>query len=570
MKSLILMSAVLVSTTALQADHGSARLSTIQTREIFVDSNNIPELMVDGGLREGEVALTFDDGPHPPITRKILKVLKKYGVKAVFFQVGRNAENAQEITQEILAEGHSLGSHSWDHTELSKLPLNEAIANIRRGHAAVEQAAAPGFHTPFFRFPYGNSTPELVQSIQNLGYVPIHFNIVSGDHEIFDPNKLLANSLAALDSEKKGVFLFHDIQPQTAEMLDSFLSELFKRSYKTVVFRPHTLKSLAEKRGIRIGSSLFWPKDHSDSRSKNVALREFNVFTMPAYFRLNQPQQNKFDFSGSDQTVDFAPPGTVVRGHTLIWCELIPDWLKNGNFTGAQLREILVNHVMTVIGHYRKKYPGRVIAWDVVNEVFSWKGDKCIWNRIGLEAGLGELEYVKIALRAARQADPKAKLYVNDFLIEGMNEKSNSMYHLVLSLLKEGVPVDGVGFQSHYVVQSSELFGPLPPVEEIIQNLNRFAALGLETSITEADFSIKDSEVSESTLGAQAEEYRKLVGACLRSKGCKAFVTWGVGDRDSWIPQASPGWGTPLLFDSNYGPKPAYNAIKEELAKFYR
>jgi endo-1,4-beta-xylanase len=542
----------------------SQQAKVLESREVYVGPDQ--SLPIDGGLQTGEVALTFDDGPDPVTTRQILKTLKKYGVRAVFFQVGRNAQNAPEVTREIIADGHSVGSHSWDHPDLAKLPLPDALKNIRLGHAAVEKAAGLSFHLPFFRFPHFSSTPELKAALQGVGLVSFHANIVTEDWMTPDPQELLAKSFAAVDAEKKGIVIFHDIQPVTAEILDEFLSGLVSRGYRTVVFRPReTLASLATGRGIRIGSSIFTPNDNPDPRGRATALREFNMFTMPAYFRIIQTERDRFDFGIPDQTIDFAPPGTVIRGHTLAWCELAPDWLKNGTFSGVQLKEILINHVTTVVQHYRTKYPGRVVAWDVVNEPFSWKGDKCLWNRIGLEEGKDELEYIRITLRTAHAADPDAKLFINDFLIEGMNAKSDSMYQLVTKLKSEGVPIHGVGMQSHFVIQSKDLFGELPPEAEVVQNMNRLAALGLETAITEADFSIKDSEVSKSTLVAQAAAYGALMRACLQSTGCKSFVTWGVGDKESWIPQFAPGWGTPLLFDSSYNAKPAYDAVAAAL-----
>jgi endo-1,4-beta-xylanase len=548
-------------------DGGDApRLESI---EVIVDPGETPFLL-DGGLDEGEVALTFDDGPAgPETTRAILRTLEKYGVKAVFFQVGIHAESHPEITQEILRQGHSLGSHSWDHADLTGLPLDEAIDNIERGHLAVAQAADTGTSMPFFRFPFLAASEELRQAVRELGLASFHANIISEDHTTPDPDELLVKALAAVDAEKRGIILFHDIQPQTADMLDAFLHELQVRGYRTVVFRPRpTLASLAVRHGIRVGASFFWPDEFPDPRYRETALREFNIFTIPAYLHEIQRQRNQFDFSLPDQTADIAPPGSRIRVHNLIWCDSLPDWLEQGGFTGAELEAILIDHVTTVVQHYQAKYPGKVVAWDVVNEPLSWKGDTCPWNRIGLEAGLDQYEYIRIALETARAMAPEAKLYINDFGIEGMSDKSDAMFELVSRLQREGIPIDGVGLEAHFVVASDDLFGRMPPVEDIIDNMNRLAALGLETMITEADFSIRSSQVSPATLAQQAEDYRSLMHACLSAKGCKAFVTWGVGDKDSWINDFAPGWGAPLLFDSEYNPKAAYEALEQKLSSF--
>ena len=413
-----------------------------------------------------------------------------------------------------------------------------------------------------------------MKGIQDLGLTPFFANIITEDWLTQDPNELLTKSLVALDAQKKGIILFHDILPQTAEILEAFLSELFARGYETVVFRPKlTLASTAANHGIRMGTFFFGT--NADAKFK-TAVREFNLYTVPAFFKLVLPNnENDFDFSIPDQTADAAPIGTKLRIHNSIWCSHLPDWLKNGRFTGEQLKAILERFINVTYRHYEEKYPGRIIELDVVNEPFSWHGDKCPWNRIGLEAGLDELEYVRISLRTARAVAPNAKLYINDFGGEGMGEKSDLMFQLVKDLIREGVPINGVGLQSHFMVETGGSFPQMPPVDEIAENMDRLHSLGLETMITEADFSlctdkkICGSEVSEFALQRQACAYRNLVRACIRSKGCKAVTTWGVGDKDSWIPKdAGPsfiGWGAPLLFDWNWDPKPAFHALIREL-----
>lgn len=532
------------------------------SREVTIDPG--AQLPVDGNLKDGEIALTFDDGPDPVITTKILNILKKYEVKAVFFQIGIFAQNHPEMAKEILAQGHSLGSHSWDHSDLAALPLNEAIANLVRGHEAVEKASGPHFHTPFFRFPKFSDSNELKKAVSNIGFTAFYANIITEDWMTPDPKVLLQKSLDALEANKKGIVLFHDIQPQTAEMLEAFLKEIFARGYKTVVFRSkETLASLGNKKKIWMGT---FAMTNNGDPGFNAALHEFNLFTLPVFFRLVHPKINEFDFSIPDKIAEAAPPGTKFRIHNLIWCDNNPDWLKDGNFTGAQLKEILVKHIQSVVRHYQTKYPNKILSWDVVNEPFSWQGNSCPWNKIGLDAGLDQNEYIRLALRTVRSEAPKAKLFLNDFGGEGLSPRSDSMFNLVSEFKRQGIPIDGVGLESHFMVQAGGAFPRLPPKEEIIQNLNRLASLGVSTMITEADFSIRNSDLTKTSLMRQADDYRTLLHACLAVKSCRAFITWGVGDKDSWIPQFFPGWGAPLLFDEHYNPKQAYEALKSELS----
>jgi peptidoglycan-N-acetylglucosamine deacetylase len=209
------------------------------TQEILIDPSQ-PPLPSDGNLKDGQFALTFDDGPDPLNTMRILKTLKKYDIKATFFEVGTFAALYPEVTKEILKQGHSLGSHSWDHSDLATLSLKEGTENILQGHTAVERAAGNGFHTPFFRFPFFSSTPELDSALMAQGLTAFSANTVPGDWMTPDPKKLLANSLAALDAQKHGIFLLHDVHPQTAEMLDAFLEQFVAKGYRTVVFREVT------------------------------------------------------------------------------------------------------------------------------------------------------------------------------------------------------------------------------------------------------------------------------------------------------------------------------------------
>jgi peptidoglycan/xylan/chitin deacetylase (PgdA/CDA1 family) len=187
--------------------------------------------LLHGDLPDHHLALTFDDGPEPTLTRRILATLAKHGVQATFFEVGRNAEANPDVTREIAEQGHSLGSHSWDHADLSTLSLDDAIANAERGHVAITGAA------PFFRFPFFRSTDPLMTALHARGLSTFHANIVSEYHVTPDPDELLAKSLAAVEAEQRGIVIFHDIQSQTADMLDAFLDEIEARGYKTVVFR---------------------------------------------------------------------------------------------------------------------------------------------------------------------------------------------------------------------------------------------------------------------------------------------------------------------------------------------
>ncbi|HUY48993.1 MAG TPA: endo-1,4-beta-xylanase [Streptosporangiaceae bacterium] len=164
--------------------------------------------------------------------------------------------------------------------------------------------------------------------------------------------------------------------------------------------------------------------------------------------------------------------------------------------------------------------------------------------------------YIADALRTAHAADPGARLYLNDYNIEGENAKSNAMYSLVKSLLAQGVPINGVGLESHFIL------GQVPAT--MLANMQRFAALGVDVAVTELDDRIQLPATS-ADLAQQATAYATLVKDCLAVSRCVGVSQWGVGDADSWIPGFFAGYGAATMFDQNYNPKPAYTAVQHAL-----
>jgi endo-1,4-beta-xylanase len=303
---------------------------------------------------------------------------------------------------------------------------------------------------------------------------------------------------------------------------------------------------------LKIGSAVGLPQLDTDARYAEILAREFNSVTPENALKWGpvEPAQGTYDWSGADEIVAFAQAhGQKVRGHTLVWHNQLPGWLSDGTFTAAQLGEILKDHIATEVG----RYAGKIYAWDVVNEPFA---DDGTWRDTIFFKTLGQ-GYVADALRWARAADPAAKLYINDYNIEGINAKSDAMYDLVKSLKAQGVPLDGVGFQGHY-----DLASPFPG--DLADNLKRFADLGVEVAFTELDarFTLP---VTESALAQQATYYGQTVAACLAVSACVGVTVWGFADGYSWVPFSFPGEGAACLYDSNLAPKPAYTAVVEAL-----
>ncbi|GHO48393.1 endo-1,4-beta-xylanase [Ktedonospora formicarum] len=261
-----------------------------------------------------------------------------------------------------------------------------------------------------------------------------------------------------------------------------------------------------------------------------------------------EPSRGSFNFAPADAIVSHAQSHSMkIRGHTLVWYSQLPGWVSNIS-SGSDLLQAMNNHVTTEVTHFQ----GKIWYWDVVNEAFNEDGTR----RSNPFQNLIGNAYIEDAFRAARAADPNAKLCINDYNIEGQNAKSNAVYALVQDFKSRGVPIDCVGFQAHLIV------GQVP--SDFQANLQRFANLGVDVQITELDIRMP-TPASSANLQQQATDYSRVVTACLAVSRCNDITVWGVGDADSWIPGFFPGQGAALLFDDNYNPKLAYNAVLQVL-----
>ncbi|TFF20467.1 polysaccharide deacetylase family protein [Jiella endophytica] len=194
----------------------------------------------DIALRPKEVVLTFDDGPMPGKTHKILQALGDYGVSATFLMVGQMAKTYPKVAQEVARAGHTIGTHTFRHANLRTMSDAAAMAEIRKGQMSVAEALQPiGMRpAPFFRFPYLADTARLRHELSSEGIVAIDVDIDSKDYFRDAPATVRDRTLRALDKHGRGIILLHDIQARTAAMLPGFLAELQKRGYKVVRLVP--------------------------------------------------------------------------------------------------------------------------------------------------------------------------------------------------------------------------------------------------------------------------------------------------------------------------------------------
>lgn len=320
------------------------------------------------------------------------------------------------------------------------------------------------------------------------------------------------------------------------------------------------LRKIAEDRGLRFGvgtavGSLFNSTDAASAQYMTVLAREFNVLTPENEMKFNalQPARGTFRYNRADSMVAFAKANNMkVRGHALAWHSQLPSWISSGTFSAAEATVLLNDHITNVVTHYK----GQLAAWDVVNEAFN---DGTASLRPGFWSDRLGRGYIEQAFRSAFAADPATPLYYNDYNIEGLNAKSDSVYELLRDLRARGVPVHGVGMQMHLIV------GALPSASDMAANFARFAALELKIQITELDIRTT-TPATTSALETQAQNYRTIFNLCAQSAACDMVVMWGFTDRASWIPSTFPGQGAALLYDANFVAKPAYTAVNDFLA----
>ena len=306
-----------------------------------------------------------------------------------------------------------------------------------------------------------------------------------------------------------------------------------------------TLQSAAALSGRYFGAALD-PDDFDEKPYVQLATEQLGAVTPENQMKwaVVEPTRGVFNWRAADKLVAFAKAnGQKIRGHNLVWHSQLPPWLIGGAFTPMELRQLMIDHIALEVGRYK----GAIYAWDVVNEPFT---DDGAWSTSLWQQAMGT-DYVEIALRAARAADPQAKLYINDYNVESTGAKMRALYDLVVSLKRKSAPLDGVGFESHFVA------GQTP--DDLREVMHAFADLDVDVAVTELDVRIKMPPDAKS-LGAQAADYAKAIGACLAVKRCVGVSTWGITDDHSWIPSFFSGYGAALPFDENYKPKPAFLA----------
>lgn len=335
------------------------------------------------------------------------------------------------------------------------------------------------------------------------------------------------------------------------------------------------LRDVAAGSGLSIGTAAhdeYLTPSSGDARYGEVLAREFDSITPYTAMKWGRihPEPDRWDFSGADAIVDFAQAhGMRVRGHTLVWggASDPPNPAYLAQMDADTLRAATADHIRTVMGRYR----GRVTRWDVVNEPLTAFGEDGGTGGLRDSVFLQKLGpgYVADAFRVAHEADPDAKLFLNEFLELKPGVKQDRYFQLARDLLDAGVPLNGVGLQGHmwFLPYAPPGDADVATRDEVEATLRRFATLGIDVEITELNVHTWRFDGDRAArLERQRAVYSDVSEACAAVPACTGLTVWLFTDRyPTSIEQFVRRKGEPLLFDEEYQPKPAYLAVADAL-----
>ncbi len=332
-----------------------------------------------------------------------------------------------------------------------------------------------------------------------------------------------------------------------------------------------SLGAIAAERGLLFGASFATHELDKPAGAQYAAmyLADARILTSELEFKMSslRPRPGAINFDYADRFMTFAAKaGMLTRGHTLIWNDDLPDWIKA--ISSTDVTRLLDAHLTAVMTRYK----GRVHSWDVVNEpIAPWENTPGKMRSGPFFAALGR-GYIDRSFRLARQLDPAAKLVLNEQSTDRYDDYGKSFRdnfaNLVDTLLSAGVPIDAIGLQCHLMPSKPFDF------EDYARYIERFTRAGLEIHITELD--IEDAEAGQPPAERDvqiARTYGQFLGAVLQNKRITQLIMWQFGDHHSWYHYqamanglANPAqWPRPLLYDGNYQKKPAWNAVAAAL-----
>jgi len=363
--------------------------------------------------------------------------------------------------------------------------------------------------------------------------------------------------------------------PEKFRVIHPSITTLPKGTYQPSWMEAPGLKDLAAPHGIQIGTE-FNPDQLVDSRLCAVYKHDYNVAIISAF---SDPKlwtgPGQYDFATLDQIINqTAQLGVTLYASHLVWGTSdeeggIPAWIRNGNYSKDELLDILQQHITTLMTRYR----GKVKIYSIANEAPQrdrYPGADYWFDHIGAD-------YIDKAFQWAREADPDAILILNTDNNESPRDADTSynidMQYRIVKRLKDKGIIDAVGMQMHLFLPWNSRV--TPKEADVEATMKKFGDLGVQVMITEMDVNQHEmSGTPEQRADLQKQLYADMMTACINSKVCTLFATWGISDATSWVaardidavyPSYTPD-AAPLLFDVDYNPKPPYFALVQVLS----
>jgi endo-1,4-beta-xylanase len=317
------------------------------------------------------------------------------------------------------------------------------------------------------------------------------------------------------------------------------------------------LGRLASQKGKYFGTATQSFYFQQNATYDHILTHQFTQYTPENEMKWSiiEPERGMFNFTGGDLIVQKArETRSLIRGHNFCWNSQTPEYITNMT-DPVTLTAALKEHIFAVLGRYGKD----LYAFDVINEPLNDDANGTLKTNVWLDV-LGP-SYIPTALKFAHEAAPNVRLYINDFNIEDVNAKSTSMLALAKQLLADGIPLHGIGFESHFIG------GEFPG--DIAASMKQFTDIGLDVAITELDVRLPvdtNDIASAAEPATQASNYASAVAACLGNARCPGVTVWEFVDSLSWVPGTFPGQGAADLFDGSYDPKSAFTSVASALA----
>lgn len=333
-------------------------------------------------------------------------------------------------------------------------------------------------------------------------------------------------------------------------------------SLASTYYDQNALKNLSQNnaRHLPIGAAVSVSPLLTDKQYNTVVLSQFSMLTPENSLKPQfiHPQKDLYTFKDADTLVEAAINNKmIVHGHALVMSKANPEWMQKTPL--GERKQVMIDHINAVVGHYK----GKVAQWDVVNEPLSEDDIDYTTSQNGIRKqmwfdAMGE-EYIDIAFKSVKAADPSAKLFLNDFGLEKDGKRWDALLSLISRLKARDVPIDGVGFESHVYHSPADTIDPAV----LKQHIQVLAALGIESRISEIDVLGDDPTF-------QAKQYADVLRVCLSEPTCTSYGIWGVTDLygSTALSDRYPiVLGDSLLWDATYTAKPALKSLQEILSQ---